>query len=138
MATTKTKTDLLGQLKQATEGLMYISENQYPLKLFHLEAKGKKSITSKDILKATKHSPSTPVESFDFDNFFLNHTQEKDWHSPEEKKSVKQYQQLVSLLKKNLSDLQVFKVGKIEMDVYVIGKSESGEFLGLSTKVIET
>lgn len=134
----KSKPNLLEQIKQATDGLIYMSENQYPLKPFHLEVKGKTTITGKDILKATKHSTASPIEPFDFDNFFLNSTQEQDWHSPEEKKSVKQYQQLVRLLKKNLSDLQVFKVGKTEMDVYVVGKSESGEFLGLSTKVVET
>jgi hypothetical protein len=138
MTMAKTQTDLLGQIKQATEDLTYMSESDYPVKPFHMESDSKKSITVKDVLKATKHAPGTPVESIDFDNFFLNATQEQSWHSTEEKKSVKQYRNLVSLLKKNLSDLQVFKVGETERDVYVIGKSKSGDLLGVSTKVVET
>ena len=135
---TKTKPDLLEQIKETTDGLMYMSESDYPLEPFYMEGKDKKSINEKDILKMTRHAPNTPVESFDFDNFFLNATQEQSWHSAEEKQSVKQYKKLVSLLKKNLSDLQVFKVGETERDVYVVGKSKSGDFLGVSTKVVET
>lgn len=134
----KKQTDLLEQIREATNGLTYMSESDHPLEPFHMEGNGKKSITEKDVLNATRHAPKTPVESFDFDNFFLNATQEQDWHSAEEKQSVKRYQKLVSLLKKNLSDLQVFKVGETERDVYVVGKSKSGDFLGVSTKVVET
>jgi hypothetical protein len=138
MTMTKTKTDLLGQIKEATKGLTYMSENDFPLEAFRLELKDKNTITEKDILKATKHVPKTPVELYDFDNFFLMPTQEQDWHSAEEKKSVKRYQKLDKLLRDNLSDLQVFKIGEVERDVYVVGKSKSGEFLGVSTKVVET
>lgn len=138
MAVTKPKTDLLEQIKQAADGLTYMSESDYPLKPFRMEGGGKESITEKEILKATRHAPGTPVEAFDFDNFFLNATQEQAWHSPEEKRSVKRYQKLVHLLKENLSGLQVFKLGKTEKDVYVVGKSKSGDFVGVSTKVVET
>jgi hypothetical protein len=134
----KAQTDLLGLIKQATDGLTYMSESDYPVKPFHMESNGKKSVTEKDILKATKRAPGTPVESFDFDNFFLNATQEQSWHSAEEKQSVKRYKKLVSLLKENLSDLQVFKVGETERDAYVVGRSKSGDFVGVSTKVVET
>jgi hypothetical protein len=138
MPTTKTKTDLLKQVKRAINGLTYMSESDYPLEPFHMEGDGKDSITERDILKATHHAPKTPVETFDFNNFFLNATQEQDWHGAEEKQSVKRYQQLVKLLKENLSDIQVFKVGETEKDVYVVGKSKSGDFVGVSTKVVET
>jgi hypothetical protein len=34
--------------------------------------------------------------------------------------------------------LQVYRLGKIEIDVYVVGETPTGNLAGLSTKVIET
>jgi hypothetical protein len=41
---TKPQTDLPEQIKQATDGLMYTSESDYPLEPFRMEGDGKESI----------------------------------------------------------------------------------------------
>jgi hypothetical protein len=51
---------------------------------------------------------------------------------------VQRFQNLVSVLKQNLSQLQVYRVGNIEIDVYIVGVTDGGGLAGLSTKLVET
>jgi len=48
---------------------------------------------------------------FRIDDFFARATQEEDWHDEEERETVKLFHNLVSVLKQNLSQLQVYRVG---------------------------
>jgi hypothetical protein len=72
------------------------------------------------------------------DDFFAIATQEEDWHDKEERETVKRFQNLVSVLKQNLSQLQVYRVGSIDIDAYIVGMTLSGDLMGLSTKLVET
>ncbi len=72
------------------------------------------------------------------DEFFAIATQEEDWHDQEEREMVQRFQNLVSVLKQNLSQLQVYRVGNIEIDVYIVGVTDGGGLAGLSTKLVET
>ncbi len=75
---------------------------------------------------------------FRVDDFFAIATQEEDWHDGEERETAKRFQNLVSILKQNLSQLQVYRVGSVEIDVYIIGVTDGGGVAGLSTKLVET
>ncbi len=51
---------------------------------------------------------------------------------------MKKFQTLVQTLKDNLNEIKVYRIGAIDIDVYIIGKTQSGDLAGLSTKVVET
>ena len=51
---------------------------------------------------------------------------------------MQQFQNLVSVLKQNLSQLQVYRVGNTNIDAYIIGVTPGGGLAGLSTKLVET
>jgi hypothetical protein len=128
----------LNQLEDATKGLLFQSESDYPLIPFLWENFGPEPITSISLLDHIGKSANTPVETDDLDYFFRNSTKDKDWHGPEQKEEVQRFRYLVKILKENLSDIQVFRVGSVEIDVYIVGRIDSNKFMGLSTKVIET
>jgi glucose dehydrogenase len=90
------------------------------------------------LLQLTNHPPDAPVKVVSVDDFFAIATQEEDWHDQEEREMVQRFQNLVSVLKQNLSQLQVFRVGNINIDAYIVGVTPSGELAGLSTKLVET
>jgi Nuclease A inhibitor-like protein len=112
---------ILDTLKQATEGLLYTSESDYPFDVFSWQTD---TLTPKKILMQTKHPKNTPIQVGDFDQFFAQVTQEKDWYGPKEKEIVARY--------------KVYRVGKIELEVYIVGKTPEGSLAGISTKVVET
>ena len=72
------------------------------------------------------------------DDFFAIATQEEDWHDEEERETVKLFQNLVSVLKQNLSHLQVYRVGNTNIDACIVGMTPCGDWTGLSTKLVET
>jgi hypothetical protein len=129
---------LIAELKSATNGLLFSSEAEYPVKIFLMEGKGRKSLKSQDILDEIKNKSKTPIKQISFDELFEIATEEQSWHNASEQEKVKKFQYLVKLLKDNLIDIKVFRVGKVEFTVYVVGKIESGDFVGVTTKLVET
>jgi Nuclease A inhibitor-like protein len=132
---TSRDTALLDTLKQASQGMLYTSESDYPFDVFSWQTN---TLTPKQVLLETKHPENTPVQVWELDRFFAPALDQKDWYGPEEKEIVAQYQHLVHTLQTTLSDLHVYRVGEIELDVYIVGKTPEGSLAGLSTKVVET
>jgi hypothetical protein len=81
--------------------------------------------------------PGEPIKTVKLDTFFRAATQQEEWHNDEEKAQVEKFKDLVKVIKDNLKDVRVFRLGDTAMDVYVVGKVEGG-WAGLKTKVVET
>ncbi|BAZ41933.1 sugar-non-specific nuclease inhibitor NuiA homolog [Calothrix sp. NIES-4101] len=130
---------LLEKLKQACDRLLFISESEYPWEVFLWEFAGDKpEINSDLIFKKTGKSANNKIEFIDIDSLFAIATLEQSWHGAAEKSTVNRYQNLVTLLKENLKDIKVARIGEIEIDIYILGKTSSNDVAGLFTKVIET
>ncbi|HEY9903425.1 MAG TPA: nuclease A inhibitor family protein [Candidatus Sericytochromatia bacterium] len=124
------------QLKQASEGLLFLSETDAPFEVISWQTQ--EQLTPTKLLELTERPPDAPVELRTVDEFFAIATQEEDWHDEEERETVKRFQNLVSVLKQNLSQLQVYRVGSINIDVYIVGLTPGGGWAELSTKLVET
>jgi hypothetical protein len=132
-----TDSEELVQLKKAADGLLCMSESEAPFEPFHW-AEDNSPLNTETILKKTGHPLDTPVEVADLSSFFEVATTEQEWHEPEERETVKKFQALVETLHNHLCDLKVYRLGKRNIDIYVIGQTPSGDYAGLSTKVVET
>jgi glucose dehydrogenase len=124
------------KLKQASEGLLFLSETDAPFEIIHWQAQGK--LTPAQVLQLTNHSPDAPIQVLSVDEFFAIATAEEDWHDQDERETVQRFQNLVSILKQNLSQLQVYRVGDRSIDAYIVGVTDGGDWTGLSTKLVET
>jgi uncharacterized protein YaeQ len=133
-----TNIELLDQLKKASEGLLFTSESEAPLEPFLWEYNDTSELNSETVLQKTGHPQDTPIGVVDFDSFFTVATTEEEWHVQEERETVKKFQNLVNVLKQNLSALKVYRLGCRNIDVYVVGRTPLGDYAGLSTKVVET
>ncbi|MBF2067110.1 MAG: nuclease A inhibitor family protein [Calothrix sp. C42_A2020_038] len=129
---------LLDKLKQASDGLLFMSESEYPFDVFLWQSPEKQLVDTELVLSKLDKPSNTKVEFVDLDSFFEVATTEEAWHSPEDKEIVHKYQNLVKVIKETLSDIKVIRLGEIEIDVYIVGKVPSGGLAGLCTKVIET
>ncbi len=128
---------LLEVLRKASDGLLYMSEYDYPFEAF-LWDNDEPIINNQTILQKTGNSLNTPVEVISLEEFFETAIQEQDWHDEEDKETVHRFQALVETLRNNLSDLKVYRLGTIDIDVYLVGKISEDSYAGLSTKVVET
>ncbi len=63
---------------------------------------------------------------------------EPEWKPEQERAIARRFQALLRLLKENLDDLKVYRVGTINIAVYIVGRTVTGNWVGLSTRVVET
>lgn len=128
--------DLSQQIKKAATGLWYISETDS--EIFPFTGSKADSVTRENLLKQIGKPPDTPVEERGFDEMFERFIKIQDWFGEEEKATAKKFAGLKNLLEKNLSDLKVFKVGQIELDIFFVGLDKEGNLAGFQTKAVET
>ena len=131
-----TKNDLSRQIAEVAEGLYYISETDAEILPF--SGKPATDANRETILTQTGSAYDSPVEERDFTEFFARLTEIQDWHGDEEKETAQRFSQLKELLEKNLRDLKVYKIGKIQLDVYAVGLDAENKLLGIKTKAVET
>lgn len=134
---TKTNSEILNQLRTAADGLLMMSESEYPFEVF-LWSGITPPVTPEKVVQKTNHPQDTPIKIVGFYDFFQVATTEEDWHEEEEKATVKRFQTLVQTLQENLNNLQVYRLGNKEIDAYIVGQTPTGNLAGISTKVVET
>lgn len=127
---------IAAQLKQASESLFFLSETDAPFEVISWQTQ--EELTPAKLLQLMNHPPDAPLAIVSVDEFFDVAHAEEDWHDEEERETVQRFQNLVNILKQNLSQLQVYRVGSVEIDAYIVGVRDGGEWAGLSTKLVET
>jgi len=134
----KHATDILALLQAATADLLWLSEIEAPFEVKHWSPQTALTLTAETLLQLTNHPPTAPVKVLAVDDFFAAVTEEQDWFGEEEKAIAARYRELVALLKQHLSDLTVYQVGEVTLDLYIVGRTPEGELVGLATQASET
>lgn len=119
--TPKSDTEIVKELKEAVEGLLVTSESDYPLEPFKWS--GENLLTATYLCHVSGKPENSPVEEIDIGTFF---------------QFSGRFDDVASLVKSNLTDVRVFKVGRINIRVYIVGRSPEGNWLGLSTQLVQT
>jgi hypothetical protein len=133
----KSDEEILAGLGKSAEGLLFMSETDHPLEPFRLEGAGAEPDEAR-LRTLAGAAGGARVEVVTPEKFFAAATAEQSWKGEAELATARRFQKLLRVLKLELADLRVYRVGEIDMRVYVLGKSPSGSWLGLTTRVVET
>jgi hypothetical protein len=136
---TKTLTD---KLSAAVKDLLYISETDAPFEPFVWKrdagADAFSEPTADAVLRFTGNAPDAPVQEQSEQDFFRVPTTDQDWFGEEEKATAQRFRDLQTLLDNSLKNIKVFKIGKANLDVYIVGVDSDGNLAGLKTQAVET
>lgn len=127
---------LAEKIKQSAQGLSYISETDAEISAFR--GKQSETVSKEVLLQQTGRAGDAPVEEKNFADFFARLTEMQDWFEAEEKATAEKFAQLKQVLEQNLRDLKVFKIGTVQLDVYVVGLDAENFLTGIQTKAVET
>lgn len=147
--------ELLAQLKQRVDGLIYQSEMDARYRPFSWRVDGE--LTPEVVLRKLNLSPRIPIHPLELETFFHNvvrppspctdtdHTPPVHNHSPtaldaigiDPNQQAHQGQALVTWLRENLRELQAFQVGQVDTEVVVVGRAAPDRWLGLQIQVVE-
>ncbi|NID11087.1 nuclease A inhibitor family protein [Fibrivirga algicola] len=119
--------------------LLYPSESDEPLEPVETYLRMAEPLTVSHMKDWLMLPPSNYVEEITEAKFWEPVVTMEEWFDDEEKAKTAQFQKLKETLEATLTDRQVFRVGKTEIDVYLLGKLKEGEpRVGVKTRVIET
>lgn len=130
------KMNLLEEIKKASEGLYYISETDAEIRPF--DGGKSETVTGAEILERTESEPGAMIEERDFDEFFRRLVKTEDWYDEEDLVNVRRFICLKKLLEENLHDLRVFRIGEIQIKIYVVGIDAESNLSGIQTEAVET
>jgi hypothetical protein len=124
--------DAAATIQKAAAGLEYPSESDAPFDLVRWDpANGDPSPATVAALAGGKgKKKARPVAQVPPEEFFGALAETDD---------AAKFKALEQALKKTLTDLKVYRVGgSAKVDIYVLGRAASGEWLGLHTTSVET
>jgi hypothetical protein len=131
-----TNDEIVQKVRAATDGLLFMSESDYPFEVFQWS---ETATITPDFLKSLSGLPAdTPVETRTVDDLFKAAVKEYEGQSEQGRSTAARFRNLVTLIKDNLTEPVVYRLGTINIAVYIVGKTSSGEWIGLSTRVVET
>jgi hypothetical protein len=134
----RSNAEIVELLRSASANVFWMSETDAPFTVLLWEELSAKTMTPARLLRWLQRPRRCPVTQVEVEAFFADVTQPQDWHGEEEVQTVQQYQQLLTALQDNLTDLQVYRLGEITIDIYIVGKTPSGQWISLMTQAVET
>lgn len=123
-------------LSEALNGLIYMSETDASIEPFEGGPAG--AVTAQDLLPMTGTPGDAQVEERGFDEIFARLTRVYEGASEEATAKAARFEALKQLMAANLSDPKVFKVGRINVDIYMVGLDGEGNLSGVKTRAVET
>ena len=128
--------DAMSRIAKAADGLLFSSEADYPLEPFVWTDSA--PFSPDTLYKLTTLPPSAPITKEDITDFFAPMLDATSGDTPEARKRRTRTRKLVRLLRQNVSDLAVYKLGTVEMPTFIVGRLADGTIAGLRTTVVET
>ena len=131
-----TTPNLSEEMQSICQDLVYTSETDAPIEPFTGEKAD--AVTPEIVVSQTGNAADSNVEVREIEDFFTNLVEIQDWYGDEEKKTVEKFVALKQLLENELQGAKVFKIGKTQIDVYMVGLNAEGILSGAKTKAVET
>jgi hypothetical protein len=132
-----TSQEVVDLLRQASDGLQFASESEYPFEVFLWDI-STPELTVPQLLEQIGRSGGTSVETIGLEELFAIALTDYTWQTAEEQQTVQQYRRLIEIINRTLDRVQVYRVGTVQVDVFIVGKTPEQHYAGLATKVIET
>jgi len=122
------------EVEKLTEGLLYMSESDSPLNYCELDEEAARQwppATAAQFLELLREEPKTPVQEIPPEKFF-------DALSEGSNENEGQVGTLRQAVMTKLENVRCYRVGEIEVEIYLPGKDGSGKVCGMQTLSVET
>ncbi|TYQ28078.1 nuclease [Pseudanabaena sp. UWO311] len=128
-----TATEISDRLTKLSEGLLFPSESEYPLEPFTWKSA---TLNRKTILTQSGKPAKTPIKEISLEELFAPVVTDQDWFEDADREIAQRFRDLQTAIA-TLENVQVFRLGKVKIDVYIIG-AIGNDLVGLKTTVVET
>ncbi|WP_299699688.1 nuclease A inhibitor family protein [uncultured Pontibacter sp.] len=127
------------ELKEASDGLLMMSETDAPFEFYHAEdLTADDELDEETVLGLAAMPAEYPMEEVDLEYFLRNMTHARPETGDEGMQLAKRFENLQKKLRELLQDVKVYRVGETQKLVLILGRTPNGEIAGLKTMVVET
>ncbi len=124
------------RISRAAEGLIYISETDSEIAPFVWGRA--ESVSIESVTAMAESTGERRFEEVSAADFFARLTGIRDWYGDRDKERAAKFGDLYASLTSDLTDLKVFRIGTIQIDIYVVGMDADGRLAGVSMRAVET
>ena len=126
------------RLARESAGLTYTSESDRPFELFVLPGAGDRPPGVDAFAQLVGAPADAPRKERDLDDFFARHAETSDPHDAETQRIRPRYEALRETLRTALRWTTVYRLGRIEVQCWIVGGDGRGNLVGLRTVAVET
>src|SRR5512147_2247041 len=133
--------ELVQSFQQAVEGLYLPSEADYPIRVFQWQNQEADAPALSDLLELTGNRQDSPLDIITLQELFAPVLHRLNRDGEEEQHRAQRVQDLLHQIESTLSAIQVYRVGTVEIDVYILGQASEAEhpdWVIFSTQIVET
>ncbi len=128
-STKPTLQDTLAMLSEAARGLLFPSESDFPFDTIELAAEPADEASLRGALGVAEEAPLEEMTIAELFDPVIESCEGSE---------ADQYKEIVSIFERILRESKALRAGSVEIDVFAIGKHDSGAWIGLKTKAVET
>ena len=128
---------IMAELANAIKGLWYMSESDYPFEPVCL--KQREAPSPGELRAMAGAEAGAEVETKRMEEFFREGAGVRvEGEGSGSTATPASFEAVIQVLTENLEEIRVYRIGNINIPVFVLGRSPSGTWLGLRTRVVET
>ena len=116
----ETDQKVVEELTRLSARLVLVSESDYPLTIINWP--GEIEVNADYLRGLTDESRECSVEQMSLEQLFADG----------------RFEGLTNSLRRHLQNVKAYKVGTINMPVYIVGKGPEGNWLGVSSRIVQT
>lgn len=132
------ETRWLEEVTNLLKNLLYPSESDEPIEWVSFQISVSPPLTVSDLEFYQGLPPGVAAEAIAAEDFWEPVTTMEDWYGEEEKAQTTKFLELKSVVEAHLKNVQAFRAGRTEVDLYLLGQINEKEWGGLKTKLVET
>lgn len=125
------------ELIEAAQGLLFPSESEFPFEPFGWAQDEVGASPTKKISQLSGQ-PESSVCVVEVADLFGNIACPHEWHDEVQAAAVPRFRRLEQQLHEHLQDVRAYRVGVVEVDIYLVGRTAGGDWAGVKTRAIET
>ena len=131
------KEQLKQELLKASNGLLMMSETDEAFEFYYHE-KPDEPFTEETVVEWDGKPGGTSVQVMALEDFLHRMKNPHPDADQAQKQNAERFKQLEAKLKELLQDVKAYKISETSMPVYILGKTDNGDYAGLKTLVVET
>lgn len=132
-------TSLTELLMTVIEDLFYPSESDEKLEIVDFGCDVILPLNENDFREILKIKPKAKMEILPFENFFSVVIDNQEWWTDYENERMRKFLILKDILENKLTDLTFVRIGRVEIEAYLLGKDKfDGTTKGIKTLIVES